>query len=52
MSAQGVSSNAGRSKPAGLAAGLAEYWNFHTPFSEWNHGESVRLPFRASSGVG
>ena len=52
MSGHAVSSNEGRSNPAGRAAGLAEYWNFQTPFSDRNHGESSLAPFRASSAVG
>ena len=52
MSDHGVSSKVVRSKPAGLAAGLAEYWNLHTPFRERNHGDASRWPRRAASAVG
>ena len=52
MSDHAESSNDRRSNPAGRAAGLAEYWNFHTPLSERNHGEASRSASRARSAVG
>ena len=52
MSGHAVSSNQRRSNPAGLAAGLAAYWNFQTPFSDWNHGDVSPRARAHSSAVG